>query len=606
MTSARPRTPVTDRGDHPRPQLVRADWVSLDGTWDFAFDDDGTGLQAGWHLGRTTLGRNITVPFPPESPASGIGETEPHDIVWYRRVVTDDDILALRSGGRHVLLHLGAVDHEADVWVDGTHVAHHVGGQTPVSADITHALTAGGDHTIVVRAIDRAHDVEQPRGKQDWRDDPHVIWYHRTTGIWQPVWLEPVARVHVARLTWRSDIPAARVEVTARLSHVPAPGSTLTVTLRHDDEVLGTATTSATTEAIDLVVPLPRQRNGQAYEDLLWSPASPTLIDAEIVLSDNAGRRIDEVDSYLGMRSVQVARGELLLNDRPLRTRAVLSQGYWPATHLAAPSGDALRAEVELTLSLGFNTARVHQKVEDPRYLYWCDVLGLAVWGETAAAFEFSDVAVTELVREWSEIVLRDISHPSILVWVPLNESWGIQHLAHDPAQQAYSRAMASLTRALDPTRPVVSNDGWEHTDSDLCTIHDYEADPHVLGERYGSATAIDSLVSGIGPAGRRLWVGEPRPGLPVILSEFGGVSFDTRGQSDAWGYSVAVDASGFADRVGSIFDAVRDAPGLAGFCWTQLTDTRQETNGLCDDERRPKLAAEVIRAFVTGVRPDA
>jgi hypothetical protein len=350
-------------------------------------------------------------------------------------------------------------------------------------------------------------------------------------------------------------------------------------------------------------VPVPLLTNGPASETLLWSPESPALIDAELTVVASDGTVLDQVNSYLGLRSVGVVGDEILLNDRPFHMRAVLEQGYWPQSHLTAPSLEALREEVELTKSLGFNTVRIHQKVEDPRYLYWCDALGLAVWSETAGAYRFSDAAVAHLTREWLDIVRRDLSHPCIIAWVPFNESWGVPHLAHDPAQQAYTKALASLTRALDPTRPVVSNDGWEHTDSDLLTIHDYADTGAVLRERYGDDEAVARTIAGLDPAGRRLWVGPaPEPGaIPILLTEFGGVCMDLRATAGSWGYSTAHSPDELRDRLRDLVGAVRSSTALRGFCYTQLTDTGLETNGLCDENRVPKIPMEDLQQIFAG-----
>jgi hypothetical protein len=344
---------------------------------------------------------------------------------------------------------------------------------------------------------------------------------------------------------------------------------------------------------------IPAQLNGQQYEELLWSPERPTLLRATVALEQADGTASDVVGSYVGLRSVLASSDHLLLNDRPTTVRAVLAQNYWPETHLAA-TPEMLRREVELILELGFNTARVHQKAEDPRFLYWADRLGLMIWAETASAYAFDARAIRSLVSEWTDIVERDQSHPCIIVWVPLNESWGVQHISHDARQQALSRSITDLTRALDGTRPVVSNDGWEHTSSDLWTIHDYEADPEVLAGRYGDEASVASMLDGFGPAGRRMSVGEAAAAKPVLLTEFGGVSLATGSEKD-WGYSTATDVAAFEEQVSAILLTVRNARGLAGFCYTQLTDTGQETNGLLYEDRSPKFPIERIRAAVGG-----
>ncbi|MBX9243792.1 glycoside hydrolase family 2 [Actinotalea ferrariae] len=604
-------------GTYPRPQLVRPAWADLCGTWDFAADPDDVGRDARWFgLAPGDEGdpftRHIEVPFPPESSASGVGDPHQH-VVWYRRTLGAADLerAGLGTQGDRLVLHLGAVDHAAEVWLGGVHLGRHVGGQTPFSFDVTSVVASQGpDVALVVRAEDDPLDVAQPRGKQDWRPEPHSIWYHRTTGIWQPVWLEAVPRLHVAELAWRSDLPTGALHATVRLSERPRGPVTLALRVAHDDEVLAEQWVRTAERDVRVTVDLPTQHNGQRYEELLWSPERPTLLDAwvDVVPGDavpgtgttGAASR-DVVASYVGLRSVAVEHGRFLLNDRPYYLRSVLEQGYWEESHLAAPSADALRREVELIKELGFNSARVHQKAEDPRFLFWADRLGLTLWGETANAYAFSPRSVQLLADEWAELVRRDLSHPSIVTWVPLNESWGIQHGAHDPAQQHYSLGLAHLTRALDPTRPVVSNDGWEHTDSDIWSIHDYAERGDELRARYGTPDAVRTLLDGIGPAGRRVrLVDVPDRGQPLMLTEFGGVSY-AGGRDDAWGYSTATSDDDFAARVGDLLDAVRECAPIAGFCWTQLTDTGQETNGLLHADRTPKIPMDTLRRLVTG-----
>lgn len=585
-------------GTYPRPQLARPAWLDLGGTWDFARDDD---------MSRTVddvaFTRTIVVPFPPESPASGIHETGFLPCVWYRRTLRADDLRAAgwdATGNRRALLHFGAVDHSATVWVNGRLVATHEGGQSPFVADISGAIDPDGENVLVVRAIDIPGDVSVLRGKQDWHEQPHSIWYHRTTGIWQPVWLECVPDASVSALAWRSDLPAASVLVDVGLDGRIPEDSWVAVAISHQGTTLAEArvrTMGRSVSPIRLVIP--SQLNGQQYEELLWSPEKPTLLGATVALERADGTAIDIVGSYLGLRSIQAGADHLLLNDRPTTVRAVLAQNYWPQTHLAA-TPEMLRREVELILELGFNTARVHQKAEDPRFLYWADRLGLMIWAETASAYAFDSRAIGSLVREWTDIVGRDQSHPCIVVWVPLNESWGVQHISHDARQRALSRSIADLTRALDGTRPVVSNDGWEHTSSDLWTIHDYEADPLVLAKRYGDAASVKALLDGFGPAGRRMSLEATRAAGPVLLTEFGGVSLATDSESD-WGYSTAPDVEAFERQVTAILQAVRTAAGLGGFCYTQLTDTGQETNGLLHADRSPKFPVERIRAAVRG-----
>jgi beta-galactosidase/beta-glucuronidase len=594
-------------GTYPRPQLMRASWADLSGPWEFEFDDADRGLADGWPTRTEPFSRTILVPFPPESPASGIADPGYHRVLWYRRTVTAADLAAAgHRPGRTLLVHFGAVDYRADVWIDGHHVAHHEGGHTPFVAVVPPTAAAAG-FEIVVRAEDDPHDLAQPRGKQDWQERPHVVWYERTSGIWQPVWLESVPTQHIASLTWRSDLPAAHATLSVELACQAEPGTRLAVTLR-TDRTLASLEVELTDRRANVVIPLPALRNGQDRDGLLWSPDRPTLIDADVRLTSPSGES-DRIASYLGIRSIAAADGAFVLNGRPAPIRGVLSQGYWPESHLAAPSAEHLRAEAQLIRDLGFSTVRVHQKIEDPRFLYWADRLGLLVWAEMPSTYEFSPTAATRLVTEWCDVVRRDSSHPSVVVWVPVNESWGVQDLAVSAPQRELVRTLVHLTRTLDDTRLVISNDGWEHTASDLFTVHDYENDAASLHRSYASPSAASASLEGIAPHGRRSLVGTPEEcawtvAAPIVLSEFGGVSV-VPDEQGSWGYELVDSRDHLAEHLAGLFTAVRESAGLAGWCYTQLTDTAQETNGLTDEHRVPKVPIERIRAMVTG-RGDA
>lgn len=578
--------PRASRQDEPapRPQLVREQWVDLGGQWRFDYDDG-------------TWSRTVVVPFPPESAASGIGDTGVHDVVRYQRDLTWAEILATGYHPVHrprLMLRFGAVDYRCTVWLNGARLGDHEGGHTPFGFDLAGHLLDDQDQILTVRAEDRAADVEQPRGKQDWQAEAHVIWYDRTTGIWQPVWLEATTAVAVESLQWTADLPGATVRAEIGLNRPPEPGTECEIELWHDETMLAAIRFPVHGRRSVATIILPGQANGQAYEELLWSPERPTLIDAVVrVGGDTAG-------SYLGLRSAAVGGGHFLLNDRPRYLRSVLSQGFWPRSHLAAPGPRALRTEVQLILDLGFNAARVHQKIEDPRFLYWADRLGLMLWGEAPAAYEFSPTAVARTTGEWLAAVERDRSHPSIVTWVPHNESWGVQHVAHDPRQAAFVRGLYELTRAADGTRPVVSNDGWEHVGGDILSVHDYEGAPEILRERYGPG-ARDRLAGGIGPAGRRMSVRDPvGESAPLMLTEFGGIKFAPDGDA-SWGYTAAGSAEQFAAQLTAIYTALRASPELAGTCYTQLTDTMQEANGLLTADRVPKLEIALLRSIITG-----
>lgn len=590
-------------GTYPRPQLVRARHVALDRRVGFAHDDADAGLAQHWERDDARFDRTIQLPFAPESAASGIAETGYHPYVWYRIPVTPADLAetGYRPGLR-LLLHFGAVDHEAIVFVDGQRVGEHVGGQTAFHLDITDALGAepgAREHVVVVRAADDPLDTRLPRGKQDWQEDPHAIWYHRTTGIWRTVWLEAVPPLHIDRLTWVTDVTHLQVRAHVELNRRPRTPAALRLDLSYEDLAVASVTASVSGRSVEVVADLSTIDEAAMRDDLLWAPQHPTLFDARLTLEAD-GQEPDEIASYLGVRDVRAGRDRLLVNFEPVTLRAVLEQGFWPESGFTPPSTEAMRAEVQLVLDLGLNCARIHQKVEDPRLLYWADRLGLMLWGETAAAYNFDSRAVQLLSTEWIEIVRANASHPSIVAWVPFNESWGVLQVARDGAQQAYVRGLTDLTRALDPTRPVISNDGWEHANSDLLTIHDYDWRHDALRERY-SPEGLAHLERTLGPAGRSLSAGErQRLDVPVLLTEIGGVRYVTEPSAETmWGYSSATDADDYERRIRAIIEPVKESPVVGGYCWTQLTDTLQEANGLCDEHRRPKLPVETLRSLL-------
>jgi len=609
-------------GTYPRPMMVREAWTSLDGTWGFAHDDADEGIDSRWFsaadtVATTVFSQRIEVPYPPESPASGIGARGFHPVVWYRKTVTAAVLAPTGTAGRRILIHFGAVDFRATVWFDGVRVASHVGGQTPFSIDVTDALSEGATdaaggaahpHTIVVRAEDDPANFEQPRGKQDWRETPHGIWYERTTGIWQSVWTESVPEQHISELVWVADAAAGLVRGEITLSAVPRHPTTLDLVFRFQDEVLAEQSIVVTGAVTSVVTTIDALRNGQERARYLWTPEQPALVDVTVTSHDReTGAVIDAVESYLGLRSVSVRGGAFQLNEAPYYVRSVLNQGYRIQTHLAALDTQVLRGEVETIKAMGFNTVRTHQKAEDPRFLFWADTKGLMVWAETAGAYEFSSTAVSLLIAEWSDLVKRDRSHPSIVAWVPVNESWGVQDIATDIAQQQYALALANLTRALDPGRPVMTNEGWEHVDSDILGLHDYTTDADELRRRYATKQdAVDMVLSANGPQGRRPMLTTAQADkflagkAPLMITEFGGISLSKL--ETAWGYGTVNSPEEYGDLLFGLFGALRASTEVTGFCYTQYIDTGQETNGLLFDDGAPKIPMEAIRRIVTGI----
>jgi beta-galactosidase/beta-glucuronidase len=578
------------RSEYPRPGLQRDLWLSLNGEWEFAFDDARKGESEKWYLSDTHFGRTIQVPFAYQSTLSGIGDPSFHDVVWYRKVIE----IPKDWEGRRVVIHFGAVDYKAQVWINGELAVIHEGGHTPFHTDITDLLI-DGDNVIVVRAEDDSKDLTQPRGKQYWEEQSASIFYTRTTGIWQSVWLEPVSSVHLKKIKYKPDIDRNDIEIRVFVSEVPA-GQDIWLDVKISFE--------GTTVAEEKYKVLGREETRTIrlhdYNDhglgRWWTPEKPNLYDVRYRLTVN-GLVTDACDSYFGMRKVSIENGKLNLNNRPYFMRMVLDQGYFPDGILTPPSEEAIIRDIELTKAMGFNGVRKHQKTEDPRFLYQCDRLGLLVWGECANAYLYSEEYVYRFTREWQEILERDYNHPCIVAWVPINESWGVPNIQIDARQQQHALSMYHLVKSLDDTRPVIGNDGWEMLKTDLVCIHDYEWREEILSERFATTdNAIQAM-----PANRRIFVGDARyEGQPILVTEFGGISF-RKSDWEGWGYSGANNEQDFLNRLRAVFRSLYLSPIVQGLCYTQLTDVEQEINGLLTYDRVPKAPVEMIRKIVCG-----
>jgi beta-galactosidase/beta-glucuronidase len=576
---------------YPRPQLQREYWFSLNGSWTFAIDRDATWRRPAdveWDA-------TIVVPFAVEAPASGIGDASYLRACWYRREVVLPDI----PEGDRLLLHFGAVDYEATVWIDDRCVGVHEGGYTPFSFDIT-GCGSGRRVDLVVCARDDPHDLEKPRGKQDWQPTPHSIWYPRTSGIWQTVWLDLVPETSIGSLRWTPNIARFEVGLESWLAGPMRADLRLHTRLTANGQLIADDTYSVVNSEVHRRIALSDPGIDDYRNELVWSPESPTLIHARLELWAGRGTRLDAVSSYTALRAIGTQRDRIVLNNRPYQHRLVLDQGYWPDGGLTAPNDAALRTDVELAKAMGFNGVRKHQKLEDPRYLYWADVLGLLVWAEMPSAYRFTKVSVERVVREWSAAINRDYSHPCIVAWVPVNESWGVPNLPDNPAERHYVRALYHLTHTLDPTRPVIGNDGWESVATDIIGIHDYDPDPGRLARRYHADEARPRLFRRERPGGRILVLdGERHTDLPVILSECGGIALSDL--ESAWGYARASSATELETGYVELMRVLHAIGLLSGFCYTQFADTYQEANGLLFDNRRPKIPLDRIALATKG-----
>ncbi len=569
------------RNEYPRPVFMRDNWLSLNGEWDFSFDTD-------------KFDRKINVPFAFESKLSGLGITEFHHTVWYRRT----SMIPLSMRGSRIFLHFGAVDYSCKVWVNEIMVAEHTGGQTGFCADITDAVSFDKSNTFVVKAVDDHMDLEMPRGKQFWEDKPRSIFYTRTTGIWQSVWLEAVPYIHLetVRITPLFDEKAIKFDYKI----CGGKGTTMKIQISFESILVTSVSVQSQSGKGSLSVSLdqPVLSAWNFYEDLAWSPETPRLFDVVFNVC-NEGQVTDTVSSYFGMRKVSVENNMFMLNNRPYYQKLILDQGYWPASLMTAPSDEAFIKDIELVKAMGFNGVRKHQKVEDPRFLYHADRMGLLVWGEIGSAYLYSDEYAVRMYREWIEAVQRDYNHPCIVAWVPLNESWAVQEIQKNTLQQEHCKALFHITKSLDSSRLVIDNDGWEHICTDILTIHDYESSVAVMRDRYAHLEKILEFL----PNGKKLFIGDKQyDNQPIIVSEFGGIRFSQDENSDGlWGYSERKTLEEYTDQFRELINAFRCSKYVQGYCYTQLTDIGKEQNGLLTSDREPKIPLETVREINKG-----
>ena len=578
---------------YPRPQLRREWWYSLNGQWDFALDASGT-----WQCPEPVEWRGvIRVPFSPETAASGIGNTGFYRVCWYRRRFLAPELAA----GERLILKFCAVDYSARVWVNGVLVGRHQGGYTPFSFEITGLVAADGTCEVIVRAEDDPHDLGKPRGKQDWQLEPHSIWYPRTTGIWQTVWLEVVPPTAIDRMSFTPNLARWEVGVGSWIDGQLRDPLRLCITLTSGGTLLASDTYAVISGEVHRRIALSDPGIDDSRNELLWSPHAPNLIDVQLELWGERGELLDRAVSYTALRSSAAQGDRFVLNNRPYVLRMVLDQGYWPETGLTAPDDGALRHDVELAKAMGFNGVRKHQKIEDPRYLYWADRLGLAVWVEMPSSYRFTPMSVERLTREWTDVIERDYSHPCVIAWVPINESWGVPNLTEIASERHFVQTLYHLTKTLDATRPVIGNDGWESVATDIIGIHDYDDRPDRMAKRYHADEVLPRLFKRERPGGRLLVLeGQVHADLPLMLTEFGGIAL-SRDETGTWGYARCRTPQDFGRRFRELLDVVRDLQLFSGFCYTQFADTYQEANGLLYMDRTPKIPIEEIAAATSG-----
>ncbi len=582
--------------DYPRPQLVRSDWINLNGPWDFAFDDDNCGEKHGWTKG-FDADYEINVPFTYETKMSGIGIEEAHEHLWYHR-----ELNLTKKEQKRYIIHLEGSDYNSRIWVNGKYAGSHKGAYERASFDVTELLNDGNNNIVI--SVSDSNSIRQPRGKQRWIKNNFGCWYVQTTGIWKTVWLEEIPEKHIKSIKLTPDLDNESIIIQAEFGNIPVsvfededkPYS-LSGEISFSGAKIKEFTSSISSDHLKVVIKLSDYAEAE-WGIHAWTPENPELYDLSLTLKEN-GEDIDTVLSYFGMRSISTENGQVLLNGTPLYQRLILDQGYWKDSHLTPPGEEALIEDIDKIKELGFNGLRKHMKIEDERFLYWCDVKGMLVWSEMAACYDFDDEAISAFTDEWKAVVMQNYNHPCIITWTPFNESWGVSDIRTNGRQQDFTKAIYFMTKAIDPMRPVITNDGWEHTVSDVLTLHDYEEDGAVFAERY--TTKKDEILSGTFTHSKyknAFAKGYTYTGQPVIISEYGGIAFTTS-KEDEWGYGNTVASEDeFVERYRRITDAILDIPYIVGFCYTQVSDVQQEVNGLMTMDREFKVDPEKIRAI--------
>lgn len=553
------------RSEHPDPQFQRKDWLNLNGEWDFEFDFGNSGLRAGV-LEKDEWSRKINVPFCPESKLSGIEYTDFIAAVWYRKSVT---VTEAQLEGR-VLIHFGAVDYETYLYVNGEEAGYHKGGYTSFTFDITEFLTAG-ENVIAVNARDDVRDPLVPRGKQSELYNSHGCDYTRTTGIWQTVWLEFVPKAYVKSFKLFPDT----VNATLGVSAVVEGEGAFKAEAFYDGRLVGSfEKTAAGFVSGDI----------KLSETHLWEVGCGRLYDLKITFGG------DEISSYFGLRDIRNDGYKVLINGKSVFQRLVLDQGFYADGIYTAPSDEALEKDIRLSLAVGFNGARLHQKVFEPRFLYHCDRLGYIVWGEFGNwGLDYSrDGALEAMLPQWCESVARDFNHPAIVGWCPFNETWD-----RDGRKQndELLRIVYRVTKQLDETRPCIDTSGNFHVETDIFDVHDYEQKVEIFKGNYDRLMTEGVLFERF--PDRQEYDGKK----PAFVSEYGGIQWSLGSRGDAWGYGNAPKSEQeFIDRYKGLTDALLDNERMFGFCYTQLYDIEQEQNGLYYYDRSPKFDPELFR----------
>ena len=567
------------RSEYPRPQFEREYWVNLNGTWTYSFDFGQTGADRNFRNSKGFDGK-ITVPFCPESSLSGVKHTDFIPCIWYQRTITVPETW----GGKNILLNFGAVDYDATIFIDGKKVGRHCGAGSSFSLDITKFVKAGGSANLVIQVKDNLRGGKQPGGKQSTGYYSAGCNYTRVTGIWQTVWMEAVCPEALKQVFATPDIDQQQLVVRPEF-YEEGNGNTLTVQVFDEKQKLVSTKTAPATNNTVIVLPIKNPK--------LWSPETPNLYDVIYTVRDAKGNVLDKVKSYAGMRKIHLAGGYFYLNNKPYYQRLVLDQGFYPDGIWTAPTDEALKHDIEMSKAVGFNGARLHQKVFEERYFYWADKLGYITWAEQASwgLDVNNEEAVRNFLTEWADEVVRDRNHPSIVTWTPLNETWG----ARDGVYVRFVNDLYNLTKAIDPTRPVNDASGDAHVKTDIWSVHDYSREYEKLVENHTFRDGAPHYRNMGGKDYLADWEGQP-----YMIDEFGGLGWIPKEErANSWGYGAQIETEDEFFRIlEKEVDAIKACKGVVGFCYTQITDVEQEKNGVYYYDRRPKFDAAKWKAI--------
>ncbi len=568
------------RNEYPRPTLVRDEWINLNGCWQFEIDNAMVGTEKEFYSGNTELSDKINVPFCPESKLSGIGHTDFINCVWYKKSFNLD------RGDKRVILHFGAVDYQARVYINGEFAGEHIGGYTSFSLDITKHVVSG-ENCIVVCAEDDLRSGKQPSGKQSPKLESFGCFYTRTTGIWQTVWLELVDNCYIKNVRLTTNISLPSVNISINLSEMPKNAYVIAEAF-WDGESVGKEKIEISSTQSEFGMKLSQKH--------LWELGKGGLYDLKLTIKDD-NKIYDEVMSYFGLRSVSLDGRAFKLNGKTVFGRWVLDQGFYPDGIYTAPSDEDLKNDIIYSMQLGFNGARLHEKVFEERFLYWADKLGYMVWGEHAnCGLNITATgSVDAFLTEWIEAVERDFNHPSVIGWCPFNETWDTDG---NRQNDTLLRTVYRVTKALDPTRPVIDTSGNFHVETDIFDVHDYEQDPELFASHY--TKILDGILEDTIYRNPQLRDRQKYDGVqPTFVSEYGGIQW-SMGKT-GWGYGNAPKTEQeFIERYKGLTTALLDNEYMLGFCYTQLYDVEQEQNGLMTYDRKFKFDPEVIRKINT------